>query len=307
LTTHSRPYHPVLGVSLKLISVVLFAGMAACVKYLGRDQGIPVGEVVFVRCLVAVLALATLASLSTGLQILKTSNRRLHATRSLTGTVSMFCTFTALTLIPLADFTAISFTTPMFVTLLAMVLLGERIHVFRWSALGIGLLGVLIMIGPHLHFRDSAPLGFFIALGGALMAAQSMISIRSMSSAADSEPAITITFYFMATAMLCSLLTLPYGWIVPTPAQALVMLLAGCFGVGGQLLMTSSYRYAEASTIAPLDYSGIIMAVLLGYFLFDELPGWSTWVGAPLVITSGLIICWREYQLQLQRQQAPLG
>ncbi|MGC3982290.1 MAG: DMT family transporter [Steroidobacteraceae bacterium] len=294
----NAPLHrPILGVLLKLAAVVLLSSMSACVKYLGK--GVPMGETIFVRGLIAVLALALIAHQTVGLRVLKTDNWQRHARRSLSGTISMFCLFAALTMIPLADVTAISFTSPMFVTILAMLFLGERIHAFRWTALGIGLAGVIVMLAPHLGERADLPgnqqLGIGIAFGAAIFSAFAMMFLRKMS---GGEHAITITFYFMLTSMLCSLLTLPWGWIVPNREQMLVLLLTGAFGVSGQLLMTFSYRYAEASTIAPLDYTAMIMSVLLGYLFFSELPSWSTWVGAPLVMASGLIIFWREYRLQ---------
>ena len=124
-----------------------------------------------------------------------------------------------------------------------------------------------------------------------------MVFLRGMS---GGEHAITITFYFSLTFMFCSILTVFQGWPMPTAAQWLLILLAGLFGVLGQLLMTFSYRYAEASTIAPLDYSNMIMAVILGYLFFDEIPMLSVWIGAPLVIGAGLIILWREYHLKKQ-------
>jgi drug/metabolite transporter (DMT)-like permease len=114
------------------------------------------------------------------------------------------------------------------------------------------------------------------------------------------EHAITITFYFSLTFMACAALTALGGWPMPTAYQAWLILLAGLFGVFGQLMMTYSYRYAEASTIAPLDYTNMVMSVLLGYLFFNEIPGLSIWLGAPLVVGSGLIILWREYHLKKQ-------
>ena len=159
----SSRHLPVLGIALKLASVVLFAGMTVCVKFLGRD--IPAGQTIFVRGLISVVVLALIAWSTGRLHLLKTDNWRSHALRSLSGTVSMFCLFVAVTMIPLADLTAISFTAPMFLTVLAMVFLGERIHRFRWTALGIGFLGVLITIGPHLSFAHGASAGVLVALG----------------------------------------------------------------------------------------------------------------------------------------------
>ncbi len=298
--TQAHHDHPVLGAFLKLMSVTLLASMAACVKYLGA--AIPSGETIFVRGLISLVVLAAIAWRTVGLGVLKTANFRGHALRSLSGTVSMFCWFTALTLIPLAEFTAITFTAPMFVTILAMVVLGERIHRYRWTALAIGFVGVVIMVGPHLSFRSSS-LGVMLALGAAVFSAVAMMSLRSMSSASG-EHAITITFYFSLTAMLCAALTALDGWPEPTARQWLFIVLAGVLGVLGQLLMTLSYRYAEASTIAPLDYANLLFAVGYGYAFFDEFPPLTIFVGAPLVIAAGLIILWREYRNALLRSAA---
>jgi drug/metabolite transporter (DMT)-like permease len=286
---------PVLGITLKLASVVVFAGMTVCVKFLGRD--IPAGQTLFVRGLISVLVLALIAWSTGRPQLLKTRNWRSHALRSLSGTISMFCLFIALAMIPLADLTAITFTAPMFLTVLAMVFLGERIHRFRWTALAIGFIGVLITIGPHLSFASGASSGVLIALVNAVFSAIAMMFLRSM---AGDEHAITITFYFSLTFMTCAGLTSLQGWPMPTPTQWLLIVGAGLFGVFGQLLMTYAYRYAEASTIAPLDYSNMILAVLLGYAFFDEIPSLSVWIGAPLIVGAGLIILWREYSLKKQ-------
>jgi drug/metabolite transporter (DMT)-like permease len=295
----SSRQRPILGIALKLASVVLFAGMTLCIKFLGTD--IPSGQTIFARGVISMLVVALIAWQTNQLHLLRTRNLRSHALRSLSGTASMFCLFTAVPMIPLADLTAISFTAPMFLTVLAMVFLGERIHRFRWTALGVGFVGVLIMIGPHLSFAGAASLGALIALGAALFSAIAMTFLRSMSAG---EHALTITFYFSLTFTVCAALTSIQGWPLPTSTQWLLIILAGLFGVFGQLLMTYSYRHAEASTIAPLDYTNMIMAVILGYVFFDEIPSVSVWVGAPLVVGAGLIILWREYYLKKQLSSA---
>ena len=168
-STLAHRHRPVLGVFLKLTSVVLLSSMAACVKYLG--SAIPSGETIFVRGVISVVVLAIIAWRVEGLGLLKTSNLRSHALRSLCGTASMFCWFYALTLIPLAEFWAIAFTSPLFLTLLAMLFLGERIHRYRWTALAIGFVGVLVIVGPHLRF-GAGSLGVGMALAAAAHAAQ---------------------------------------------------------------------------------------------------------------------------------------
>jgi drug/metabolite transporter (DMT)-like permease len=292
LSANTHHHRPVLGVALKLSSVVLLSCLAACVKYLGG--AIPVGQVIFVRGVISLAVLAFIAWRVVGLHVLKTERLRSHAVRSLAGTASMFCWFTALTLIPLADFTAISFTAPMFLTVLAMAILGERIHSYRWAALAIGFVGVLIAIGPHLTLGGSS-FGVLVAFGAAVFSALAIVTLRSMSGSGGEHP-LAITFYFSLTTVLCSAVTAIAGWPMPTVEQWTFIVLAGLFGVSGQLLMTMSYRYAEASTLAPLDYTNLLFAVGLGYYFFAEVPRWSIWVGAPLVIAAGLIILWREYQ-----------
>lgn len=269
--------------------------MALCIKLLGPQ--IPAGQSIFVRGVVSVVVLAFIAWRTDGLHLLTTRNWRSHALRSLSGTVSMFCLFSAVTLLPLADVTAITFTAPLFLTLLAMLFLGERIHRFRWTALGVGFLGVLIMIAPLLSYSGGTSLGALVALGHAVFSAIAMVFLRKMS---GREHAVTITFYFSLTFMACAALTAFLGWPALTSTQWVLIVLTGLFGVFAQILMTYSYRYAEASAIAPLDYSNMIMSVILGYVFFGDIPSVSVWVGTPLVVGAGMIILWREYYLKKQ-------
>jgi len=267
--------------------------MGACVKLLG--QAIPAGQTMFFRGLITALMLMFIAGQRGELRLLATGNWRAHAARSMCGTASMFGWFMALTMLPLAEVTAVVFSAPLFLTVLAMLFLNERIHVFRWTALAIGFTGMLIMIGPHLSFGQGSALGASVALGAALLAAFAMLFLRSMSGA---EHAITITFYFSLTTMVVAAFTALWGWPMPTPAQWLLIGLVGLLGAIGQLLLSYAYRDAEASTIAPLDYANLIFAAAIGYWVFGETPWWSTWIGAPLVVVSGLLILWREYQLR---------
>src|SRR5688572_4451300 len=208
LAANEQQPRPVLGVLLKLSSVVLLSCLAACVKYLG--DGVPTGQIIFVRGVISMAVLAFIAWHFHGFKILRTARLRSHAVRSLAGTASMFCWFTALTLIPLADFTAISFTAPMFLTLLAMVLLGERIHAYRWTALIIGFVGVAVTIAPHLTFGGSS-FGLLVAFGAAIFSALAITTLRSMSGSGGEHP-LAITFYFSLTTVICSAGTALWGW-----------------------------------------------------------------------------------------------
>lgn len=292
VSPRSLDSHPaLLGVALKLVSVLGLAGMAACVKYLGA--AVPAGQVVFCRGAVSLLVIAAVAWRTEGLRVLKTGNWRAHAWRSVVGSLSMFCWFVSLTMIPLARMTAISFTIPLFLTVLALVFLGERFRWYRWAALAIGFAGVVIIVAPDLVTGAGSGLGSGIALTAAVLAAFALMFLRRMSS---HEHALAITFYFFLTSSTLALLTLPVTpWATPTPGQWLVLAMTGLFGVLGQLAMTWSYRYAEASLIAPLDYTSLLVAIAIGFYVFGEVPQLSTWLGAPLIMSAGGIILWREY------------
>jgi drug/metabolite transporter (DMT)-like permease len=134
-----------------------------------------------------------------------------------------------------------------------------------------------------------------VSLGAAVFSALAMAALRGMSGSGGEHP-LAITFYFSLTTVVCSALTAVAGWPMPTGEQWLFIVVSALFGVFGQLLMTMSYRYAEASTLAPLDYTNLLLAVTLGFYFFGEVPHWSMWIGAPLVIAAGLIILWREYR-----------
>jgi drug/metabolite transporter (DMT)-like permease len=137
--------------------------------------------------------------------------------------------------------------------------------------------------------------GVVVALGAAVFSALAITTLRSMSGSGGEHP-LAITFYFSLTTVVCSAATALGGWPMPTGEQWAFIVLGALLGVFGQLLMTMSYRYAEASTLAPLDYTNLLFAVALGFYFFDEVPHWSMWIGAPLVIAAGLIILWREYR-----------
>jgi drug/metabolite transporter (DMT)-like permease len=215
----------------------------------------------------------------------------------------MFCGFAALARMPIADVTAIGFSTPLIIVALAGLLLGERVRIYRWSAVIIGLIGVLVMLAPHLSFAargEEATMGAILAVMNAVLAAAAYIQIRRLTT---SETTSSIVLYFFLISSLVGLTTLPLGWVWPSPEQLLGLCLMGVAGGIGQLFMTESYRYAQASLTAPFDYASIIWAVILGYFAFGEVPGPNVWAGSVIVIAAGLFVLWRERQLGLKRRR----
>ncbi len=288
---------PLLGISLKLIAMFLFSLMFAAVKWVGPT--IPVGEIVFFRAFIGMLMIVLAVTLTGGPSMLATNRAGTHATRSLLGVAAMFCNFLAVTFIPLADATAIAFAAPMFTVILAVLILKEQVHFFRWSAVALGFAGVLVIIGADGPGDGGGNLtGAAFALTGAGLSASAMIVLRRMSAHEHSE---AIAFYFMATSAVVGLLTIFWGWKMPVGMEIYVLISMGVFGGIGQLFLSFSYRFGEASVLAPFDYTMMIWAASLGYFIFGDLPTVQVLLGASLVVAAGLLILWRERVLGRKR------
>jgi len=280
-----------LAVLLRFSSVSLFAIMSAGVKYLGGT--VPVGEIIAVRSAIGVAVIALVAWRTQNLHLLRTAHWQSHALRSSVGALAMASWFLSLNYAPIADATAVVYAGPVFSTLLAVLLLRERIRAHRCLAVALGFGGVFIMMGSHLAHPDATTAGILLALLCALFSALGMIFLRQMS---RTEHALTTTFYFSVTSLVGAALTACWGWPLPDARDWLLLVLIGLLGTGAQFLMTAAFRYAEASIVVPIEYTGIVHATLLGYVLFGEIPGVSIWLGVPLVIGAGLLIIWREYR-----------
>ena len=300
LKTSSRP---LLGIGLKVGATLVFMFMAVIAR--GFGDTFPVGEVVFFRSLFAFVPILVVMAVS-GMRVadLATKVPWSHARRATSGVLAMFTYFASLKYLPVADVTAISFASPLIVVVLAAFILGETIRLYRWSAVAAGFVGVLIMVSPHLGsgFSEAgASTGVVLAFANAFLVAFTMIFIRLMS---GSEPALVIAFYFQLACTLVSACTLPFAWVTPSGSELVLLVTLGILGGIGQLLMTNSYRFAEASTLANFDYAAMIWAILLGWLFFSELPAPAVYVGAAIVIGSGLFIAWRERQLGIERARA---
>lgn len=299
LTSH----RPALAVGLKLTALMLFTSMSALVKALSED--FPPGELVFFRSLLAIpVIIAWLiwrGELSQGFVVKKPMG---HFWRGVLGTSAMGLTFTGLSLLPLPEVTAIGYATPIFTLVLAALLLGERIRMIRIGAVMLGLVGVLIMLWPRLGSTEmevAATIGALCVLAATIARAFVQIHIRQLVKV--DHPA-AIVFYFSITATLLSSLTAFWGWTMPTLNQALILVVLGLTGGVAQILVTSSYRFGQASMLAPYDYTTMLFAIAISYFWFDELPTLAILLGAALVIAGNVVVVWREHQLGLERGKA---
>jgi drug/metabolite transporter (DMT)-like permease len=295
----SRTARPFAGIALKIAATFSFSLMAAIARWLG--DAYPLGQIVFFRASFALLPIAGLMFFSkTSLAELATERPLAHVLRSIAGVGAMFSYFAALAYLPLADVTAIGFASPLFVVALAAVVLGEHVHVYRWSAVAVGFVGVLIMVSPHLQQSEAGTpiVGLVCAFAAAIFTAFAMVAIRRMSA---TESAIAIALYFQLTCMSVSLATLPFAWVTPNARDLTLLVLIGIMGGFGQLFMTNSFRFAQASMLANFDYAAMVWAILFGWLFFSELPASAVYLGAAIVIASGAFIAWRERQLGIER------
>ncbi|MEJ8562373.1 DMT family transporter [Yoonia sp. GPGPB17] len=294
---------PFRGIIFKIMSVCMFMGMASLIKAASAD--VPPGQAVFFRSFFALpIILGWLAIRHELRDGWKTKNPLGHFWRGLVGTSAMGLGFTGLGLLPLPEVTAIGYAAPLLVVVFAAMFLNENVRAFRLSAVAMGMMGVLIVLSPRLSvgatLNTSETLGAVVVLMGAVLAALAQVFVRKL---VATETTAAIVFWFTITSSVMALFTLPWGWVVPPVHVAVMLVMAGLLGGIGQILLTSSYRYADASLVAPFDYTSMILALLIGYFIFDEVPTGTMLIGAGIVIAAGVLIIWRERALGLQRAQ----
>ena len=285
---HERP---LAGVALRLLTALLLAVMFALVK-LAASRGAHLVETLFYRQIGSTVCATALVMMGPGLASLRTKRVGAHVWRMVLGMSAMALNFLAMILLPLAEATAIGFSVPIFSTILAAVLLREATGKWRWGAIAAGFVGVLLIIQPS---GGQIPLGgAAVALAGALATAWVTIKIRQLGA---TERTTTTVFFFAVSSLL------PMGilmlWFVQAHDPMTWMILAGMALAGGlaQLTLTASLRLAPVALVMPMDYTSLLWAALLGAWLFAQVPTPGTWIGAPIVIASGLVIVWREHRL----------
>ncbi len=293
--SHDRP---LLALSLRLAGIVSMSLMAAMIKIAG-ELDIHLIEIIFWRQavtlpMVIVWALATTGSLS----MLATRRPGAHFVRSLYGVVGMVFNFATVLLLPLAEAMTLSFSAPIFAVVLSVLLLGEKVHIWRWGAVAMGFVGVLIITQPG--GGEMPLLGVGAGVGGAIMIALISIQIRGLT---RTEDPLAIVFFFAAVTVIGMLPLMWFFGRAHTGVEWLALAGVGVFGTIGQFLNTLAIRYGKVSSVIVMDYTGLIWATLLGWLFFANLPPLTTWIGAPLVVGAGLVIAWRE---RVRARRAPV-
>ncbi len=292
------------GITLKLISAVLFALMSALIRFLGVRY--PVGEVVFYRSAFAIVpVMAVYAWRGELMAVVRTERPLGQAGRGALSIVGMFCNFGALARLPLIESNAISFTSPLFSVALAALILKERVRIYRWSAVVVGFIGVLVVLAPHsssaqLTLATASLAGVLYGIAGSFANAGTVIQTRRLT---QSESTSSIVFYFSLSCALAGLATWPFGWVKPSGGEFAVLVGIGVLGGSAHIFLTESYRYASASVVAPFDYTTMIWALVLGYLMFGETPTLTIIAGSIIIAAAGLFVIWREHQLALARRR----
>lgn len=277
-----------LGIMLRVAAMACLAGLFALVK-IASERGVPLFEVLFFRNAFAFVPLALYIQRTSGFGVLRTTRPGAHITRAMIGLTGMIGGFMAVSHLPLTEATALSFSAPLFMTALSAPLLKEPVGRHRWAAVAVGFIGVLIMIRPDP--AHMASIGVVFALIGAVGSAGAMITIRQISA---TEPGPRIVFYFTLAGALAGLCSLPFGWVMPDAQTFALLVVMGLLGGVGQMLLTEAIRVAPVSVVAPFDYTQLVWASLIAFFVWDELPRPFTLVGAGVVAASGLYILYRE-------------
>lgn len=272
------------AIALVCLAALTFSMLFACVKFL--DGRYPPMQVLLLRYAIG-LALSLPLVLRAGHAAWRTQRPFGHAVRAAYGLISTVILFYAVSRMPLATVTAISFSMPLFLTALSVPLLGERVGWRRASATAAGFLGVLIVVNPDGALNWVAAL----ALASALFYALAVIAVRQLSS---SEPAVRIYVYYCVANILVCGAAMPWLWVWPTATDWAVFTLIGALGAVAQYCFLSAYRIAPAAIIAPFDYAQILFALMLGYLVWAELPTAQSFIGGAVIVASGLYIWRRE-------------
>lgn len=295
-----------LAIGLKVLSVGVLLTMASILK---AQPGFPPGEMVFFRSFFAIIPLIIVLVWRRELVAgIKTKRPLSHVLRGLLGVGGMGFGFFALTQLPLPEAVAIGYAMPLLIVVFSAIFLKERVGIYRWSAVLVGMIGVAVIIAPRITIfsggtgaMNGATVGVAAALISACFGATAQLMVRQL---VRTERSATIVLYFSITATAISLLTIPFGWVWPNPVEMAMLISVGILGGIGQTIMTESYRYAPMSVIAPFEYTSLVFSILIGFFIFSEVPTVAMILGSLIVVASGIFIIFREHRLGLERGKA---
>ena len=274
-----------LGFFYMFISVCAFSLMDVIVKW---SDEYPVGEVLFFRGFFGIIPLLFLIPKDRYFDFYKTNRPLLHLKRCLAGLIALMSIFIALRNLPLATVVSISFAAPIFTTIFSIFLLNEKVGFYRWLAVLVGFIGIIVISEPgfsSLNLYYIYPIIFCLGLSYVA------ISIRKLST---TEPVWLIALNFSIVITLASLFTIPFGWVMPNVQDLILLSMIGFLGGFANLWLSQSFKLSEVSLVSPLKYLALVFGIIFGYLIWDEIPTIKTLLGALLVVASSLIILRRE-------------
>jgi len=274
-----------LGFLYMFLSICAFSLMDLIVKW---SVDYPIGQVLFFRGFFGIIFYLFVIPKNRLHNFYETKRAGLHFLRCLSGLIALVAIFIALRKLPLATVVSISFAAPIFTTILSIFLLSEKVGIYRWLAVIVGFVGILIITEPGISELN---IYYFFPIIFCLGLSYVAISIRQLST---TEPVWLISFYFSLSITLLSFLTIPQGWVMPSFDHLVILSFIGIFGGVANLWLSQSYKYSEVSLVTPLKYLSLVFAIIFGYFIWGEIPTLKTLFGALLVIISTLIIFRRE-------------
>ncbi|MXO89659.1 DMT family transporter [Pontixanthobacter aquaemixtae] len=285
---------PMLALGLRLLTAATLATMGALLK-LAEQRGAHLLELIFWRQALTFLLIGGFLLLAGRIAVVRTRRIGAHARRAMYGIIGMVFVYGAIVLLPLAEATTLSFTTPMWAVILSMVLFRDKVGKYRAAAIAIGFAGVLIVMQPGGDMLN--PAGTLVGLIAAFLIALISIQIQDLNT---TESPWAIVFWFTALTAPLAAIAMPFVAAAHDQTTWLLILAMALCGALAQMLLTSSLRFGSAATIIIMDYTSLIWATLFGYFLFDRLPPATLAIGAPLIILSGILVAWRERVLSKQ-------
>ena len=280
-----------LGFLYMFLSICAFSVMDLIVKW---SENYPVGEVLFFRGFCGVIPLLFFIPRERYFDFYKTNRALLHFKRCASGLIAIVAIFIALRKLPLATVVSITFAAPIFTTIMSIFLLSEKVGMYRWMAVIVGFIGILVISEPgftSMNLYYLYPIVFCLGLSYVA------IAIKQLSS---SEPVWLISFYFSLSIMILSFFTIPQGWLLPSAKDLFLLSTLGILGGLANLWLTQSYKFADVSLVTPLKYLALVFAIFFGYIFWNEVPTFKTLIGSVLVIISSVIIFRREIQLKKQ-------
>ncbi len=284
-----------LAIALRLVAALVLTLMFAIVKLVDA-RGVSLVESLFYRQALAMPLVLGWIIMGPGWAALKTRRPAAHVTRTVLGMTGMALNFTTFLLLPLAEATVLLFTVPLFATILSAVLLKERVGVHRWGAVLLGFAGVLIVVQPG--GTELPAVGVVVGLCAATVVSAVSITLRQIG---RTESAVTTVFWFTSLSAVGLGMAMPFVGESHEVTTFLLLLGLGLLGGLAQIALTASLRLAPVSVVLPMDYSNLLWSALIGWLVFAALPTPTLWLGAPLIILSGLYIVYREHRLQREK------